>query len=224
MIKLTGLDVDIYRRSMPGVIILAPHALHREAWQALLANQPGITIAGAVAEPAQIPTLTPHDPRTTILVDLPTPQPEIARQIKALAPHIGLLFLVQSYELGIILPLLKAGATGCISRDDSVGDLDLAIIAVGRGEMALPPSVAVESLLALAKGQTDGEGLIEPLSEREAEVLRLLARGLTNKDIAQALILSVRTVEAHLRSIYAKLDVSSRTEAALWGVRHSYGL
>lgn len=64
--------------------------------------------------------------------------------------------------------------------------------------------------------------LIEPLSEREADVLRLLAQGLTNKDIAQTLILSVRTVEAHLRSVYGKLGVRSRTEAALWAVKHGY--
>ena len=65
--------------------------------------------------------------------------------------------------------------------------------------------------------------MVAPLSERETEVLRLLAQGHTNKDIAQALILSVRTVEAHLRNIFAKLGVNSRTEAALWAVQHGYG-
>ena len=68
-----------------------------------------------------------------------------------------------------------------------------------------------------------GDELIEPLSDREMEVLRLLAQGLTNKAIAQSLILSVRTVEAHLRSIFGKLGVHSRTEAALWAVKHGYG-
>ncbi|MCB0175904.1 MAG: response regulator transcription factor, partial [Anaerolineae bacterium] len=68
-----------------------------------------------------------------------------------------------------------------------------------------------------------GDALIEPLTERETDVLRLLAQGLTNKDIAQTLILSVRTVEAHLRNIFGKLNVSSRTEAALWATRHGYG-
>ena len=158
----------------------------------------------------------------TILIDLPTPQPEIAHRFRTLAPGCGSLFLVTSFELSIVLPLLQAGATGFISRDATVGDLARAIIAAGRGEIVLPPEIAVQSLMALAQGQPVEKEMVAPLSERETEVLRLLAQGLTNKDIAQALILSVRTVEAHLRGIFAKLGVSSRTEAALWAVQHGY--
>jgi DNA-binding NarL/FixJ family response regulator len=159
---------------------------------------------------------------STILIDLPTPQPEIAHRFRTLVPGCGLLFLVHSYELSTILPLLRAGGTGFISRDASVGDLARAIIAAGRGEIVLPPEIAVQSLIALAQGQPVEHEMVAPLSERETEVLRLLAQGFTNKDIAQALILSVRTVEAHLRGIFAKLGVSSRTEAALWAVQQGY--
>ena len=120
-------------------------------------------------------------------------------------------------------PLLQAGATGCISRDDTVGDLARAIIAAGRGEPVLPPVIASQALLALARGQAVSQNPIESLSEREMEIVRLLAQGQTNKDIAQTLILSVRTVEAHLRSIFARLGVRSRTEAALWAAKHGYG-
>ena len=103
-----------------------------------------------------------------------------------------------------------------------MAELDRAIIAVGRGEIALPPSIAARALAALARGETIKGDLIEALSEREVEVLQLLAQGMTNKDIAQTLILSVRTVEAHLRSIFGKLGVRSRTEAALWATEHGY--
>jgi DNA-binding NarL/FixJ family response regulator len=133
------------------------------------------------------------------------------------------LFLVSTYELTEVLPLLRAGATGCVSRDDSVSDLARAVIAVGRGEIALPPGTAARALTALARGESADTGLIEPLSERETEVLQLLAQGLTNKDIAQMLFLSVRTVGAHLRNVYGKLGVRSRTEAVLWAVKHGYG-
>jgi DNA-binding NarL/FixJ family response regulator len=79
-------------------------------------------------------------------------------------------------------------------------------------------------LATLAGGESVKEGgLIESLSEREVEVLKFLAQGLTNKDIAQTLFLSVRTVEAHLRNIFGKLGVRSRTEAALWANKHGYG-
>jgi NarL family two-component system response regulator LiaR len=209
-------------RPLTQFVILAPALLQREAWRALLSDQPGIEVVGAIDDAEEVSPLLQSGQPTTVLIDLPAPQPELALQLKAAAPDLGLLFLVQTYELGEILPLLQAGATGCISRDDSVGNLARAIIAVGRGEIALPPHIAARALGALARGETGGAGLIEALTDREVEVLQFLAQGLTNKDIAQTLFLSVRTVEAHLRNIYGKLNVRSRTEAVLWAVKHGY--
>jgi DNA-binding NarL/FixJ family response regulator len=206
------------------LIILSSASLHREAWRALLSGQPAILIVDTVADAFEVVPLLQPDQPTTVLVDVLSPQPDLAQQLRTLAPEAGLLFLIQSYELSEVLVLLRAGATGCISRDASLGDLARAIIAVGRGEIALPPHMAGRALAALARGEpVSDDGLIEPLSEREVEVLRLLAQGMTNKDIAQTLILSVRTIEAHLRNIYGKLGVRSRTEAALWAVEHGYG-
>jgi DNA-binding NarL/FixJ family response regulator len=204
------------------LVILAPAALHREAWRALLTGQPDITVVGAMAD-INLLAMSPSAPQpTTVLIDLPQVIPDFARQLKTAAPECGLLFLVPSYDLADILPLLQAGATGCVSRDDSVGNLARAIIAVGRGELALPPTIATQALLALARGEAVSQNQTEALSEREMEIVRLLAQGLTNKDIAQTLILSVRTVEAHMRSIFAKLGVHSRTEAALWAIKNGY--
>jgi DNA-binding NarL/FixJ family response regulator len=206
------------------LIIFSSASLHREAWRALLSGQPAILIVDTVADAFEVVPLLQPDQPTTVLVDVLSPQPDLAQQLRTLAPEAGLLFLIQSYELSEVLVLLRAGATGCISRDASLGDLARAIIAVGRGEIALPPHMAGRALAALARGEpVSDDGLIEPLSEREVEVLRLLAQGMTNKDIAQTLILSVRTIEAHLRNIYGKLGVRSRTEAALWAVEHGYG-
>jgi DNA-binding NarL/FixJ family response regulator len=81
------------------LIILSPAALHREAWRALLAHQPGISVCGAVDDISQLASLVHPIQPTTLLVDLPTPQPDLARQLKALVPHGGLIFLVQSYDL-----------------------------------------------------------------------------------------------------------------------------
>ena len=209
--------------SVTQLIILAATSLHRAAWEALLSQQPGIAVAETVADAAQIATLGQPSRPTAVLIDSSSPSPAMTQQLKMIDPELGLLFLIDSYDLDQILPLLQAGATGCISRDEPVAELSRAIIAVGRGEIALPPAIAGRALAALARGETGGESLIEPLSERETEVLQLLAQGLTNKDIAQTLILSVRTVEAHLRSIFGKLGVKSRTEAALWATKHEYG-
>lgn len=206
------------------LLIFAPAALHREAWRALLADQPSLAIGGLLADAAQLVALPPTERPTTLLIDLPASQPEVIKTLKEACPKLGLLVLVSAYDLAEIIPLLKAGATGCLSRDATVSDLARAIIAAGRGELVLPPSIATQALLTLARGEPLEVGPIEPLTDREVDVLRLLGQGLTNKDIAQTLILSVRTVDAHLRSIFAKLNVHSRTEAALWMVKHGGAL
>ena len=208
---------------MTDLIILSPTSLQREAWRALLSPQPDITVTGTVGEASALAGYPRTGEPTTVLIDVPDPRPDFARLLEESWPDLGLLFLVHSYELREIVPLLQAGANGCVSRDDSVDDLASAIIAAGRGEIALPPPIAARVLATLARGGPIREDPSEPLSDREIEVLRLLAGGLTNKDIAQALFLSVRTVEAHLRSIFAKLGVRSRTEAALWAVERGYG-
>lgn len=205
------------------LIIFAPATLYQAAWQALLSEQPDIVVVAVIGDVSSVSNIMQSDQPTTLLIDHPPPLPPLAQQLKTIAPNPGLLFLIDSYDLDQILPLLQAGATGCITRDEPVAALARTIIAVGRGEIALPPSIAARALAALARGDTTTGDLIEPLSERETEVLQLLAQGLTNKDIAQTLILSVRTVEAHLRNIFGKLDVRSRTEAALWAAKHGYG-
>src|SRR5581483_2584681 len=214
------------------LIILASATLYREAWCALLSSQPYIRLVGASHDVAGIGTfLVPSQP-TAILIDLPAASPHMAYELRAATSDCGLLFLVESYNLTEIVALLQAGATGCISRDDSMSDLTRAIIAVGRGEIVLPTTIAgqvlsslanaARALAALTNSQPASDNLVEGLSERETHILSLLGQGLTNKDIAQTLIISVRTVEAHLRSIYDKLGVRSRTEAALWAAKYGY--
>ena len=113
--------------------------------------------------------------------------------------------------------------TGVINRDATVPELTRSLLATARGEIVLPPSLAAQALLALARGNVaPQQHQIESLTDREQDVLTLLAQGMTNKDIAQTLFLSVRTIEAHLRNIYGKLDVNNRTEAVLWAVQHGF--
>lgn len=204
------------------VIVFSPLELHRAGWRTLLTGQPEIEIAGEVDSLQGLAGFRSFPPPLTLLVDFHTMQPELIHSIRAILPECGLLFLVYDDHQEDIVALLKAGATGFVSRNQSAGDLFRAIIAAGRGELVLPAQLAVQSLLFLAGAQSTPEDLIEPLTIRENDVLTLLAQGQTNKDIAQNLFLSVRTVEAHMRTIFGKIGVRTRTEAALWAVRQGY--
>jgi DNA-binding NarL/FixJ family response regulator len=205
------------------LIILAPFNLPRLAWQALLETQPGITVAGTISDLSEINPSQLKQP-ASILVDIPAVQARSVSQLHDALPDFGLLYLVDQYDLDEIVALLGTGATGFIKRDASVGDLARAIIATGRGEIILPSELATQALVALARREGSQITPQIALTEREQQVLELLAKGLSNKDIAQTLILSVRTVEAHLRNIYGKLDVGTRTEAVLWAVNQGFGL
>lgn len=204
------------------VLILSSSPLRNAAWRALLVGQPEVAVIGAGPDIETLTPLAAAGGPAALLADVSERQVELARRLKAGLPQAGLLFLVPAYDLAAILPLLQAGVLGCLAHSASVPDLVRGLIAVSRGELFLPPAIAAQALVALARGAAPAAELAEPLSERETEILGLLAQGLTNKDIAQTLVLSVRTVEAHLRSLFAKLGVRSRTEAALWAVRHGY--
>ena len=203
------------------LIILAAKKLHRAAWDALLTQQPGIEVWGTAANQDDLTALPEPPNPSTILIDFPNHSLEFIFNIAQTRPKSGMIVLVNSYDLAETITLLQAGVTGTLSRDATTADLARAMIAAGRGEIVLPPSLAAKALAALVRGdilqkQSDSD----TLTDRESDVLSLLAKGMTNKDIAQTLFLSVRTVEAHLRNIYGKLGVASRTEAVLWAVEN----
>lgn len=214
-------------RGKPGatrLIIYTSTTLYREALQSLLSIQSQIELIGAVGGLSEVESFIGTEQPTAVLVDTRNSYAEIARQLCAILSNSGLLFLVDEYDLELVLLLLKAGAMGCVSRNASLDELARAIIAAGRGEVVLPPAIANQALVTLASGKqvTQDNLAYEDLTEREIEVIALLAQGMTNKDIAQSLFISVRTVEAHLRNIYSKLEVHSRTEAALWAVANDF--
>lgn len=204
------------------VIILAANTLHRAAWNALLIQQPGIQVWGTAANQDDLAALPEPPHSAAVLIDFSNPSPEFISAIVPIKPNCGYLILINTYDLVEVVTLLQAGVVGCLSRDAPVADLARAVIAVGRGEIVLPPSLAAKALAALARGEVLQKSPSESLTDRESDVLGLLAQGMTNKDIAQTLFLSVRTVEAHLRNIYGKLDVTSRTAAVLWAVEHGW--
>ncbi len=203
------------------VIVLTPSPLRGAAWRALLAEFHELGGVSAAADVDQLSSLVPVGAEATVLVDVPEPILHWAARLKIQPFHANALYLVQDFDLATVVSLLQAGAAGALAHDATVPDLARGLVAASRGELVLPAAMASRALIALARGLDPDTGPAETLSERETEILGHLALGQTNKDIAQALLISVRTVEAHVRNLFSKLGVRSRTEAALWAVRHS---
>lgn len=185
------------------VAVISPRALVRAGWVSLLRAQPFIFVVG---EGDHI------DPALDFDVTLW----DAARGFTQFGNSKALVIIASPQDAA---HWLHAGAAGCILETDSLEELLSAIRQVARGEMFLSRAVVQQLVQTAAKAKPDVT-FIEPLTEREREVLQLLAQGLSNKDIAQKLYLSVRTVEGHLLNIYSKLRVKSRTEAVLWAVEH----
>jgi len=149
---------------------------------------------------------------------------EATKRIKELQPSIAILILTAYDSEQYIFALLEAGAAGYLLKNVRGHELIEAVRAVHAGESILDPVVTRKVLERFrdAKGRPGEEGGRDILSEREMEVLRLASRGISNKDIARELVVSVRTVQAHLGNIFNKLGVGSRTEAVLHALRKGW--
>ncbi len=143
---------------------------------------------------------------------------EATRMIKKANPQINVLMFSGLSSNDKVMPALNAGAIGYILKDASESELVQAIRQVARGEAWLHPSI-IGHVLKQINGTEEQEGLIEKLTERELDVLRYMARGYSNQEIARIMVVSTATVHSHVSRILAKLEVSSRTQAVIYAMR-----
>ncbi|MDX1614854.1 MAG: response regulator transcription factor [Candidatus Promineifilaceae bacterium] len=203
-------------------IVLSSCRLYRRAWESVLIGLEGVSVVQTVAAVEDI-MVSDHDgPNPVIVVDMPGQESQMARRLSPHYERSYALFVVNDYDLTTILPLLRLGVTGFAARPDPLSCFDQAFRAAAQGKSTLPPEVACRALSALSGNGRPRPSSSPDLTNREKEVLQLLAGGLSNQAIARSLYVSTRTVEAHLRNVYGKLAVSSRTEAVLWAVRHGF--
>jgi DNA-binding NarL/FixJ family response regulator len=206
------------------VLLAEDHAVVREATAEIVDHQPDMRVVGQAATGEETVSLAQALRPDVIVMDISMPRLnglEATRRITAEYPGCRVLVLTAHEEERYIVQLLEAGAVGYLPKTVGLDELLEAIRAVARGESVLPPSVAAVVVRHLA-GKEVAEEPVRLLTDRELEVLRLAAQGLTNYDIAQRLYISVRTVEAHLTHVYNKLGVGSRTEAVVQAIQRGW--
>jgi two-component system, NarL family, response regulator LiaR len=212
-------DAGAATRSVIKVVLADDHALVREGTAELLERAGGIRVVGQAADGHEAVLLVSALRPDVLLLDIAMPGLsglEVTRRARELSPSTAVVALTAHDEEAYVLAMLDAGASGYLSKASRGQQVVQAVRAAAAGEMIFSRAVAA----SLKRRALAGPSTV--LTPRELEVLRCLAQGLGNKQIASTLGLSARTVQTHLTRIFAKLGVTSRTEAVLYAVRQGW--
>lgn len=204
-----------------GILLVDDHEVVRRGIGALLATEESIEVLGEAADGEMAIVQANKLQPDVILMDLEMPRlngiEAIERIIQA-DPQAKILVLTSFAADEKVFPAIKAGALGYLLKDSGPDDLVRAIRQVDRGESSLHPAIA-RKLLREVSAPSKGTRSEEPLTEREVEVLQLIAQGKSNQDIAEELVISEATVRTHVSNILGKLHLASRTQAALYALK-----
>lgn len=209
------------------VIVADDHAVVRKGIRDYLAGEPDIEVVAEASDGAEVLAQVDALHPDVVILDIQMPNVsgiEATSRIKTQYPNVRVLILTSFDNDPYIFALLKAGISGYLLKTAGPDELIRAVRTVHRGQSVLGPEVAQRVVEGLVSGRliTTEAGTRESLTEREIEVLKLTARGLTNVAIAKALNISDRTVHGHLANIYAKLQVANRTEAVLKALQQGW--
>ncbi|NJC96367.1 MAG: DNA-binding response regulator [Anaerolineales bacterium] len=203
------------------VYITDDHQIVRRGIRQLLSTEAGIEVVGEASNGKEAVVEVDRLKPDIVLMDLVMPVMdgiEAIHQIKASHPSVQILVLTSFATDDKVFPAIKAGALGYLIKDTSPEELVSAIRQVHKGEPTLHSSIA-QKLLKEISHASEQPTSPDPLTEREVEVLKLIARGLSNQEIAETLVVSVATVYTHVSKILDKLHLASRTQAALYALR-----
>ena len=199
------------------VLIADDHPLFRKGMRGLVESLPGMEVAGEAATGEEAIALAASLAPDVIVMDLQMPGGSglaATRAILNASPHIRILMVTFSEDNESVFTALRAGARGYVLKDAGEGAMGRALQAVGRGEAIFSPAVAARLMdYFAAPHPTVPKELFPALTDREREILRLIAQGQSNPDIAQQLSLSVKTVHNYVSNIFSKLQVADRAQA-----------
>lgn len=209
------------------VLLADDHTIVREGTCDMVRRQPDMEVVGEASDGVEAVELTEKLEPDVVVMDIAMPRLngiEATVQLKKIRPSTAVLILTAYDTDQYLMALLEAGAAGYLLKNVHSNQLIEAIRAVFAGESVLQPSITrhiINQLIAKTPRPEEAPAL-SPLSERELEVLKLAAKGVSNRDIAENLGLSDRTVQAHLSNIFKKLSVASRTEAILYSLKRGW--
>ncbi len=209
------------------IVIADDHAVVREGTRALLEREEDFEVIGEARDGEEAIKLIEKTNPDVAILDISMPKItgiEVTRKIKPRFPALAILILTAYDNDEYVFALLEAGAAGYLLKDVPGQEIIDAVRAIHSGESVLHPSIARKVIQrAILGAAKSGDSRYDiNLSDREKDVLKLTARGLSNKDIADSLCISIRTVQGHINSIFHKLGVGSRTEAIFLAVKKGW--
>jgi DNA-binding NarL/FixJ family response regulator len=200
------------------ILIADDHTLFRDGLTALFASLPDLVVVGQAATGAEAITLAEQHQPDVVLMDIQMPGInglEATRQIVQTSPHIGVIIVTMFEDNDSVFAAMRAGARGYVLKGAGQEEMERTIQAVARGEALFGPAIASQ-LMRFFAGPKPADGpLFAELTEREREVLGLIAQGANNGEIAHRLSLSVKTVRNHVSNIFSKLQVVDRAQAII---------
>lgn len=200
------------------IVIADDHILVRQGIRAFLETHADLAIVGEAEDAAGAVALSTAEQPDVALVDLVMPGGgiEATRAIRTASPQTQVVLLTSFENAQQILAAVQAGALSCVLKDVDADALADTLRKAARGEAVLHPRIAARLMEALREGAEPGSEVLQSLSQREREVLTLMAEGLSNSSIAERLGIGEKTVKTHVSNVLGKLDVSDRTQAAVY--------